>query len=75
MNLIVKLLLNTMKILIFQTLVLFFSNGYSNNNFFDSFRSKYGKENNSYSIKVKPSYLEKKSKQGTENKKNLIIKK
>ena len=49
-----------MKILIFLTVVLFFSNGYSNNNFFDSVRSKYGKENNSYSIKVKPSYLEKK---------------
>ena len=64
MNLIVKLLLNTMKILIFQTLDLFFSNGYSNNNFFDSFRSKYGKENNSYSIEVKPSYLEKKVKKG-----------
>ena len=64
-----------MKILIFLTVVLFFSNGYSNNNFFDSVRSKYGKENNSYSIKVKPSYLEKKGKQGTKNKKNLIIKK
>ena len=62
-----------MKILIFLTVVMFFSNGYSNNNFFDSVRSKYGKENNSYSIKVKPSYLEKKGKQGTNNKKNLII--
>ena len=38
-------------------------------------RSKYGKENNSYSIKVKPSDLEKKNKQETKNKKNLIIKK
>ena len=64
-----------MKILIFLTVVLFFSNGYSNNNFFDSVRSKYGKENNSYSIKVKPSYLEKKDKQETINKKSLIIKK
>ncbi len=64
-----------MKILIILTLVLFISKGYSKNNFFDSVRSKYGKENNSYSIKVKPSYLEKKSKQGTKNKKNLIIKK
>ena len=64
-----------MKILIFLNLVLFCSTGYSNNNFFDSVRSKYGKENNSYSIKVKPSYLEKKGKQGTKNKKNLIIKK
>ena len=64
-----------MKILIFLTLVLFFSNGYSNNNFFDSVRSKYGKENNSYSIKVKPSYLEKKGKQETKNKKHLKIKK
>ena len=64
-----------MKILIFLTLVLFFSNGYSNKNFFDSVRSKYGKENNSYSIKVKPSYLEKKDKQETKNKKSLIIKK
>ena len=64
-----------MKILIFLTVVLFFSNGYSNNNFFDSVRSKYGKENNSYSIKVKPSYLEKKGKEETKNKKNLIIKK
>ena len=64
-----------MKILIFLTLVLFFSNGYSNNYFFDSVRSKYGKEKNSYSIKVKPSYLEKKGKQETKNKKNLTIKK
>ena len=64
-----------MKILIFLNLVLFFSTGHSNNNFFDSVRSKYGKEKNSYSIKVKPSYLEKKSKQGTKNKKDLIIKK
>ena len=48
-----------MKILIILTLVLFFSKGYSNNNFFDSVRSKYGKENNSYSIKVKPGDLEK----------------
>ena len=64
-----------MKILIFQTLVLFFSNGYSNNNFFDSVRSKYGKENNIYSIIVKPLDLEKKNKLGTKNKKNLIIKK
>ncbi len=64
-----------MKILIFLTVVLFFSNGYSNNNFFDSVRSKYGKEKNSYSIKVKPSYLEKKGKQETKNKKNLTIKK
>ena len=62
-----------MKILIILTLVLFFSKGYSNNNFFDSVRSKYGKENNYYSVKVKPSYLEKKGKQGTNNKKNLII--
>mgnify|MGYP001206005811 CR=1 FL=1 len=64
-----------MKILIFLTLVLFFSNGYSNNNFFDSVRSKYGKEKKSYSIKVKPNYLEKMGKQETKNKKNLIIKK
>ena len=64
-----------MKILIFLTVVLFFSNGYSNNNFFDLVRSKYGKEKNSYSIKVKPSYLEKKGKQETKNKKNLTIKK
>ena len=64
-----------MKILIILILVLFFSKGYSNNNFFDSVRSKYGKESNSYSIKVKPSYLKKKGKQGTKNKKNLIIKK
>ncbi len=64
-----------MKILIILTLVLFFSKGYSNNNFFDSVRSKYGKENNSYSIKVKPLDLEKKNKQETKNKKNLIIKK
>ena len=64
-----------MKILIFLTLVLFFSNGYSNNNFFDSVRSKYGKENKSYSIKVKPNYLEKKGKKETKNNKNLIIKK
>ena len=64
-----------MKILIFLALVLFFSNGYSNNNFFDSVRSKYGKEKNSYWIKVKPNNLEKKVKQGTKNKKNLIIQK
>ena len=64
-----------MKILIFLTVVLFFSNGYSNNNFFDSVRSKYGKENNSYSIKIKPSDVEKKNKQETKNKKSLIIKK
>ena len=64
-----------MKILIILTLVLFFSNGYSNNNFFDSVRTKYGKEKNSYSIKVKPGYLEKNDKQETKNKKNLIIKK
>tara|TARA_B100001287_G_C22449415_1_gene419760 strand:- start:263 stop:454 length:192 start_codon:yes stop_codon:yes gene_type:complete len=63
-----------MKILIILTLVLFFSNGYSNN-FFDSLRSKYGKENNSYSIKIKPSDVEKKNKQETKNKKSLIIKK
>ena len=67
--------MNSMKILIFLTLVLFFSNGYSNNNFFDSVRTKYGKEKNSYSIKVKPGYLEKKDKQETKNKKSLIIKK
>ena len=64
-----------MKILIFPTPALFFSAGYSNNNFFDSVRSKYGKENNSYSIKVKLSDLGKKNKQETINKKNLIIKK
>ena len=64
-----------MKILIFLNLVLFFSTGYSNNNFFDSVRSKYGKENNSYSIKVKPSDIEKKNKQETKNKKSLISKK
>ena len=64
-----------MKILIFPTLALFFSACYSNNNFFDSVRSKYGKENNSYSIKVKLSDLGKKNKQETINKKNLIIKK
>ena len=64
-----------MKILIFLNLVLFFSTGYSNNNFFDSVRSKYGKENNSYSIKVKPSDIEKKNKQVTKNKKSLISKK
>ena len=64
-----------MKILIFLNLVLFFSTVYSNNNFFDSVRSKYCKDNNSYPIKVNPSYLEKKVKQGTKNKKNLIIKK
>ena len=58
-----------MKILIILTLVLFFSKGYSNNNFFDSFRSKFGKENNPYSIKVKPLDLEKKI-----NKKLKIIK-
>ena len=52
-----------------------FSTGYSNNNFFDSVRSKYGKENKSYSIKVKPSDIEKKNKQETKNKKSLIIKK
>ena len=64
-----------MKILIFLNLVLFFSTGYSNNNFIDSVRSKYGKENNSYSIKVKPSDIEKKNKQETKKKKSLIIKK
>ena len=64
-----------MKILIFLNLVLFFSTGHSNNNFIDSVRSKNGKEKNSYSIKVKPSYLEKKDKQETKNKKSLIIKK
>ena len=64
-----------MKILIFLNLVLFCSTGCSDNNFFDSVRSKYGKEKNSYSIKVKPSYLEKKDKQETKNKKSLIIKK
>ena len=64
-----------MKILIFLNLVLFFSTGHSNNNFFDSVRSKYGKENNSYSIKVKPTDFDKKNKQETKNKKNLIIKK
>ena len=64
-----------MKILIFLNLVFFCSTGYSNNNFFDSVRSKYGKEINSYSIKVKPGYLEKKDKQETKNKKSLIIKK
>ena len=63
-----------MKILIFPTLALFFSACYSNNNFFDSVRSKYGKENSSYSIEFKPSDL-KKNKQETKNKKNLIIKK
>ena len=64
-----------MKILIFLNLVLFFSTSYSNNNFFDSVRTKYGKEKNSYSIKVKPGYLEKNDKQETKNKKNLTIKK
>ena len=64
-----------MKILIFLNLILFFSTGYSNNNFIDSVRSKYGKENNSYSIKVKPSDIEKKNKQETKKKKSLIIKK
>ena len=64
-----------MKILIFLNLILFFSTGYTNNNFIDSVRSKYGKDNNSYSIKVKPLDLEKKNKQETKNKKNLIIKK
>ena len=64
-----------MKILIFLNLVLFFSTGHSNNNFFDSVRSKYGKEKNSYSIKVKPGYLEKKDKQETKNKESFIIKK
>ena len=64
-----------MKILIFLNLVLFFSTGHSNNNFFDSVRSKYGKENNSYSIKVKPTDFEKKNKKETKNKKNLLIKK
>jgi len=67
--------MNTMKILIFLILVLFFSSGYSNNNFFDSVRSKYGKQNNLYSNKVKPSDLEKKNKQEAKNKKSLIIKK
>ena len=61
-----------MKILIFLTLALFFSTGYSNNNFFDSVRSKYSKENNSYSIKAKSGDLKKKRNQ---KKKNLIIKK
>ena len=51
-----------MKILIFLTLALFFSTGYSNNNFFDSVRSKYSKENNSYSIKAKSGDLKKKKK-------------
>ncbi len=64
-----------MKILIFLILVLFFSTGSSNNNFIDSVRSKYGKENNSYSVKVKPNDFEKKNKKDTKNKKNLIIKK
>ena len=64
-----------MKILTFLNLVLFCSTGYSNNNFFDSVRSKYGKENNSYSIKVKPSDIEKKNKQESKNKKSLTIKK
>ena len=64
-----------MKILIFLNLVPFFSTSYSNNNFFDSVRSKYGKENNSYSIKVKPTDFEKKNKKETKNKKNLLIKK
>ena len=64
-----------MKILIFPTSALFFSASYSNNNFFDSVRSKYGKENNSYSIKVKPTDFDKKNKQETKNKKNLLIKK
>ena len=63
-----------MKILIFPTSALFFSASYSNNNFFDSVRSKYGKENNSYSIKFKLSDLEN-NKQETINKKNLAIKK
>ncbi len=49
-----------MKILIFLNLALFCSNGYSNNNFFNSVKSKYGKENNLYSIKVKPTDFEKK---------------
>jgi len=64
-----------MHTLIFLTLIMFFSYSHSNNYFFDSVRSKYGKENNSYSIKVKPGNLEKKNKQETKNKKNLIIKK
>jgi len=64
-----------MKIFIFLNLVLFFSTGYSDNNFIDSVRSKYGKENNSYPIKVKPTNIEKKNKQETKNKKNLLIKK
>ena len=64
-----------MKILTFLNLVLFCSTGYSNNNFFDSVRTKYGKEKNSYSIKVKPGYLEKNDKQETKNKKNLLMKK
>ena len=64
-----------MKILTFLNLVFFCSTVYSNNNFFDSVRTKYGKEKNSYSIKVKPGYLEKNDKQETKNKKNLIIKK
>ena len=64
-----------MKILILLNLIFFCSTGYSNNNFFDSVRSKYGKENNSYSIKVKPSDIEKKNKQESKNKKSLTIKK
>ena len=64
-----------MKILIFLNLVFFCSTVYSNNNFFDSVRSKYGKEKNSYSIKVKPGYLEKKEKLETKNKKSFVIKK
>ena len=67
--------MNSTKILLFLNLVLFSSTAYSNNNFFDSVRSKYGKEKNSYSMKVKPGYLEKNDKQETKNKKSLIIKK
>ena len=64
-----------MKILLFLNLVLFSSTAYSNNNFFDSVRSKYVEENNSYSIKVKPNEIEKKNEQETKKKKSLIIKK
>ncbi len=67
--------MNSTKILLFLNLVLFSSTAYSNNNFFDSVRSKYCKENNSYPIKVKPTDIEKKNKQETKNKKSLMIKK
>ena len=60
---------------VYTSTLLFWLNDNSNNNFFDSVRSKYGKENNSYSIKVKPSDIEKKNKQVTKNKKSLISKK